>query len=338
MDKLRFAVLGTGIIIRDFHLPLLRENTRTEIVAAGNQRRPSLEKLAADFAIPKTYTDFDELADDTDIDAVIIGLPNYLHAPITIKMLQAGKHVLCEKPMAMTTAECRQMIDAAKSGDRKLMIAHMWRFDSQTRWLRDVIECGKLGDVFKIKAYTIWTGDGPPADSWFVTAKYAGGGALADMGVHSIDTISFLFDDKVKAKHVFARTGTFFKPIDLDDTATVTIEYDNQMTAVIESGWYHNYADAPEGGIQVFGTAGHARTFPAELVCEIGGAWGKFRPEMPARQQHCDLPMYAEQLNHFVDCIVNDSNPVPDGRQGMADIALLEAAYRSAKTDQVVSL
>jgi predicted dehydrogenase len=338
MDKLRFGVLGTGIIIRDFHLPLLLNNPRVELVAAGNLHETSLEKLAARFHIPKTYTDFDQMSQDDEIDVVIVGLPNYLHAPVTTRMLRAGKHVLCEKPMAMTLEECRQMNEAADASKRKLMIAHMWRFDREVCWLRDVVRSGKLGTIFKIKTYAVWTGDGPPPGSWFVTPDYAGGGALADMGIHSIDMISFLLDDKIKATKVFARTGTFFKPIELEDTATVTIEYDNNMTAVIEAGWYHNHADGPEGSAQVFGTQGHARTFPSELVCQIAGTWGKYTPNMPPRKQHCDLPMYEKQLNYFIDCVLNDVNPIPDGRRGLQAMAVLEAAYRSAKTGEVALL
>src|SRR6185503_8512246 len=98
MNKLRIGVLGTGIINRDFHLLTLRNHPQAEVVAAGNMHPESLKRLADDFNIPKTYTDFDAMAANPEIDAVVIGLPNYLHAPVTIQMLEAGKHVLCEKP------------------------------------------------------------------------------------------------------------------------------------------------------------------------------------------------------------------------------------------------
>ena len=338
MEKVRIALLGTGVIIRDYHLPVLLENDRVEVVAAGNLRPASLDALAQDFDIPNTYTDFDRMAQDPTIDAVVIGLPNYLHAPVTVRMLGEGKHVLCEKPMAMTVAEAREMIEASDASTRKLMIAHMWRFDREVRWLRDVIDAGILGSIFKVKAHHVWVGDGPRPNSWFVRPEYAGGGALADMGIHPIDTISFLFHDEARPTKVLAQTGAHFRCIDVEDTAIVMVEYDNGMVATIEAGWYHNFADGPEGALEVFGTKGYARTFPTELHCQIGNAWGQYRPSMPPRRQQCDLPMYAAQMDHFIDCVLNDKDPTPDGRQGLRSMIILEAAYRSAERGKSVSL
>ena len=138
MNRVRIGVLGTGIIMRDFHLLTLRNHPKAEVVAAGNLHAESLRRLAGDFNIPKTYTDFEEMARDSSIDAVVIGLPNYLHAPATVQMLEAGKHVLCEKPMAMSVAEGEGMVEAAHRTGRRLMIAHMWRFDRGVLWLRGV--------------------------------------------------------------------------------------------------------------------------------------------------------------------------------------------------------
>ena len=330
MDRVRIGVLGTGIIIRQFHLPVLLDNARAEVVAAGNLRAASLQNLAKDFDVPKTYTDFDLMAQDPEIDAVVIGLPNYLHAPVTIQMLQAGKHVLCEKPMAMTVAEAQAMIDAANASGRKLMIGHMWRFDREIRWLRDVMDAGMLGSVIKVKTQAVWTGDGPPLNSWLVRPEFAGGGALADMGIHSIDLISFLFHDSVHPTQVFATAGTHFRQIEVEDTASLLIEYENGVAAVIEAGWYHNFADGPEGAVQVFGTEGYARTFPTELHCSVGDAWGQYCPSMPPRRQQCDLPMYVSQMDHFMDCVSSDQDPVPGGPHGLQTMLILEAAYRSA--------
>src|SRR5947209_11631088 len=117
-DRLRIGVLGTGAIVREFHLPALLDNPRVEVVALGNQHATSLERLARAHGIQKTYTDFSVMAADREIDAVVNALPNYLHAPVSIEMLQAGKHVLCEKPMAMNVAEAQAMLAAAEAARR----------------------------------------------------------------------------------------------------------------------------------------------------------------------------------------------------------------------------
>ena len=127
MDTIAIGVLGTGVIVRDYHMHCLRSNPKARIVAAGNLHADSLKALAQDYRIPRTYDDFEAMANDQEIQAVVIALPNYLHAPVTIQMLEAGKHVLCEKPMAMDVAEAEAMVEASRRTGSKLMIAHMWR-------------------------------------------------------------------------------------------------------------------------------------------------------------------------------------------------------------------
>jgi predicted dehydrogenase len=178
MTPVRVGILGTGNVVRAFHLPALAGNPRAEVVAIGNHRLESMQRVARDFNISKSYTDFDLMAQDPQIDAVVNALPNYLHAPVTIKMLQGGKHVLCEKPMAMTALEAQAMVGAADAARRNLMIAHVWRSNPEVQWLRDVVRAGTLGTIFKVKAHAIVAGRGPALDSWFVRRE-TGGGRLA---------------------------------------------------------------------------------------------------------------------------------------------------------------
>jgi len=335
--KVRIGVLGTGIIIRDFHLLTLQNHPKAEVVAAGNLHGESLAQLAGRWSIPKTYTDFQAMADDPDIDAVVIGLPNYLHAPVTMQMLAAGKHVLCEKPMATTVAEAEQMVEVARRSGRKLMIAHMWRFDREILWLRDVVASGKLGKVFKAKSHAIWLYEGPPPDRWFVQRPYAGGGVLADMGIHSIDTLRYVLGGARPTK-VYATTANVFRDIELEDTATLILEFEGGIVGLIEAGWYHLYADGLEGYTQVYGSQGYARALPSELHTHVEGVWSVTRPQMPPRKQQCDLPMYQAQMDAFVDCILEDKEPSPGGADGLWAMRVLEAAYRSAATGKAVSI
>lgn len=337
MNKVRIGVLGTGIIIRDFHLVTLQDHPQAEVVAAGNMRPESLQRLAAKFNIPKRYTSFEDMAADPDIDAVVIGLPNYLHAPVTVQMLKAGKHVLCEKPMALSVAEGKEMIEAARQANRKLMIAHMWRFDPEILWLRRLVASGSLGKIFKAKSHAIWLYEGPPPESWFVKPEFAGGGALADMGIHSIDTLRFVLGE-ARPVRVFANTGTHLRDIKLDDTATVLLEFEGGIASLIEAGWYHHFADGLEGYTQVYGTQGYARALPAELHSHVEGVWSVTRPNMPARKQQCDMPMYQAQMDHFIDCVLHDKEPSPGGEDGLWALRVLEAAYRSAKTGQAIAI
>jgi predicted dehydrogenase len=337
MEKVRIGVVGTGTIMRDYHMLTLKDNPRAEVVAAGNLHADSLVKFAGQHSIRRTYTDLERMAQDPEIDAVVIGLPNDLHAPIASAMLEAGKHVLCEKPMALTVAEGRKMVQAAENARRRLMIGHMWRFDHEIRWLRSVVARGILGKIFKVKSHAVWLHDGPPLGSWFVQRKHAGGGALADMGVHAIDTLRYLLGE-ARPLRVFATTGTYFRDIELDDTANLLVEFEGGVTGFIEAGWYHPYADGLEGHSQVYGSEGYARALPSQLVTNVEGAWSITCPEMPKRQQQCDLPMYRRQMEHFLDCVLHDQEPIPGGCEGLWALRVLEAAYQSSNSGQVVDI
>jgi predicted dehydrogenase len=341
MQKVRIGILGTGTIVRNAHILTLQNNPRAELTAMGNLRSESLQRLASVYQIPKTYTDLAEMAADPELDAVVNALPNYLHAPVTIQMLEAGKHVLCEKPMALSVAEGQQMIDAARRADRKLMIGHMWRFDREIIWLRNLVASGKLGRIFKAKSHEVLIqevyGEDPPLHSWFVKPEFAGGGALTDMGIHSIDTLRFVLGNARPLK-VLARTGTYFKQIDLEDTATLFLEFEGGIVALIEAGWYNLYADELQGYTQLFGTKGYARAVPSELRTYIEGEWSITRPKMPQRRQQEDLHAFQAQMDHFLDCILNDTEPSPNGHDGLWALRVLEAAYRSAENGEAVTI
>lgn len=338
MNRQRCGVLGTGRVVREFHLPALAANPRVRIVAIGNHQMVSLEPLARDFQIDKIYTDFDRMARDPEIDLVINALPNSLHAPVTISMLQCGKHVLCEKPMATTVSQAQAMALAADAAQRKLMIGHVWRSNLEVQWLREIVRSGAIGIVTKAVAHAIVAGRGPEPGSWFVRPEMAGGGALADVGVHGIDTLSFLFDDRLHPIKVTARTANTPRTLEVEDTASVAIEYDNGLVAQVEAGWYHPQASDPHGAVELFGTAGYARTLPARLERRADDARREIALACDSRQSHIDLAMYAAQLDQFVTCILEDRRPPCDGHQGVRNMIVLEAAYASARDGSSVWL
>lgn len=336
MKRVRVGVLGTGTVVRGYHLPALLANPRAQVVAVGNLHAKSLHKMARDFGIAMTYVDFDRMADDPQIDAVVNALPNSLHGPVTVRMLGSGKHVLCEKPMATTVDAAQAMVAAAHATGRKLMIGHVWRASPQVQWLRDVVRAGTIGNIFKAIAHAVVARRGPGLDSWFVRRESAGGGALADVGIHSIDTISFLFDDRLQPTKVSARIGNYFQQLEVEDTASAQIDYDNGMTARIEAGWYHSFAGDAHGAVELFGTEGYARTLPPRLHCRVDGVWSESVPSFESRHPDDDLPLYSAQIDQFLNCILDDHRPACDGEQGLRNMLVLEAAYKSAATGSSV--
>jgi predicted dehydrogenase len=332
MTTARVAILGAGAVVREFHLPALLDNPRARVVALGGARVESLRTLRDASGVERIVTDPDLIARDPSIDAVLVALPNALHAPVTTAMLRGGKHVLCEKPMALTAAEARQMASAAESAGRTLAVGHVWRFDADVRRLREVVRSGGLGTVRRAKGHSVVAGRGPAPGSWFVRPELSGGGALADVGVHAIDTISFLFDDRVGPVRVRAEVRNEATDFEVEDSATVVIDYDNGLTAEVEAGWFGTSVESPHGAVELFGTEGSARTLPWSYRRGGGDA------PQPWQGEHIHLAMYAAQIDHFLDCVLQGRAPECGGRQGVRDMEVLEAAYRSARSGEAVEL
>jgi|YNPNPStandDraft_1061719.scaffolds.fasta_scaffold06497_7 predicted dehydrogenase len=333
-STLRVGIIGCGFIAA-YHARAVKAFGHATLAAAASRTQASVDMFASRFDIPVATTDASRLTRAPDIDALVIATPNRYHAPLAIEAMRHGKHVLVEKPMAMNYAEARKMAAVAEETKRCLQIGHMWRFDTEVRYLRDVIRSGRLGTIVKTKGYGIHVNWGPMG--WFTKKREAGGGALVDMGVHAIDTASYLLGDP-EPVCVYAKIGTFYGAYDVDDTAVVMIEWAGGAVSIIESGWWHPYMDGPEAATQVFGTQGYGRIFPAELHYHEGTAAGVFRPLMPPRPEHCEQGMYDRQMESFLQSALQMTPPHPDGRHGAAIMRILDAAYASSRAGKAVRL
>ena len=337
MNKIRVAILGSGGIART-HARACRAVPGVELVAAANWRAESLERFAREWHIGRTTTSFEDLAADPEIDAAINTLPNYLHAPETIRMLRAGKHVLLEKPMAMNAAEAQQVIDVAAETGRTLMVGHMWRFDNEVNWLRKAIAGGLIGKVVRTHGYHLNPPFFGPPDNWIVRKATAGGGAVMDMAVHSVDTTRYLLGEAMPVR-VYAEAGTHYSQYDeVEDVATFMVHWDNGVHSVFVTANYNPYQEAPEGAIDVWGSGGHGRIFPSALHLKLGEVMGTFAPTFPAREQQVDYPMFQKQLEHFVDCVQTGRRPKPGGHEGLIAMKVMDAVYESARTGQAIDI
>ncbi len=337
MNKVRIGIAGAGVIVREYHLPVMVSNPRVEVVAICDVVEAAARRSAEQFNIPKTCRDYHALVTDSGIDAVFIAVPNNLHAPVADAAFAAGKHVLCEKPMASTVEDARRMLAASEKAGKALAIAHPWRCDQDYRWLHDVVASGRLGKIFKVRCHAILTEGSPPVDSWRFKKDIVGGGALTDLGIHLIDAVSYLFDDQLRPRIVSAKTASFFTNTEVEDTATAIYDFDDGLTVTVEAGWHHNVQNSPHGAIEVFGTEGYARTFPTEMYSKIEGAWGRYEPKLHVSRPHIDLSMYAAQIDAFVDHVLNGTKLPCDGRQGLRNVEWLNAAYDSARKGAAIA-
>jgi predicted dehydrogenase len=267
--------------------------------------------------ICRSNDDWRSVVTSSQIDAVVIGTPNALHHSQALAALEAGKHVLIDKPMAMTLAEADEIAECAEQADRRLLIGHMWRYRAEVIATRDRIAAGRIGRPVRTRGYGIHAGWGP--GGWFTDPALAGGGALIDMGVHAIDTARFLLGDPDPVR-VEASIGTAHGDYAVEDDAVVLIEWSNGVRSVIESGWWQPRLDGVEADTEIFGTAGYERI------------WPEFTPAHPAPVDyvHCDLPMYAAQMADFAQCCVTGDTPIASAQVGRTVMQIVEAAYHSA--------
>ncbi|MHC4117135.1 MAG: Gfo/Idh/MocA family protein [Planctomycetota bacterium] len=332
MNPVGIALVGSGYIAH-YHARGLRKLPGVELRALCSLDGKAAEQFAEEYGIKEVTDRIDDLTERKDIHAAIICTPNKFHAPYAIEFMNSGKDVFVEKPMAVSAAQGGEMIECARKTGRILMVGHMWRFDTEVNYIRDLVRSGRLGDIIKTKGYGVHVNWGP--GGWFVNKDLAGGGALADMGVHAIDTVRYLLDDP-KPKEVYAKISTQFGNYDVDDTSVVIITWDTGIVSIIESGWWHPHADGPEAGTQLFGTMGYASVFPTCYKLKVRDEIIETIPDMPKRKEHCDQVMYTRQMKHFIECVHTRSEPLSGMVQGQVVLEILDAAYESARTGRVV--
>jgi len=332
---MKIAFAGAGYII-NIHAKAAQVQKGIELIAVVEKYSDKSAALAGKFNIPYRYETIEELLKAGKVDALVIGTPNFLHAPQAIAALKAGVHVLVEKPMALNARQAEKMIEASAQSGAMLMVAHCWRFDEDVLWLKK--QTKKLGKIIRTKGYGVHSNWGPAG--WFTQKPLAGGGALADMGIHALDTARFLIGDPQPVS-VYAKLGTHYKPFDVDDTGLLIVEWENGETSYIESGWWQPHMDGPEAATQLYGTRGFGQLFPTQL--EIPNVKAERVDLVQSgfkypREEHCPQSMYDAQMAYFIQCIRKKKTPTPGAAEGLINMKVLDAAYKSSQTGKVVKI
>ncbi|MCZ7537087.1 MAG: Gfo/Idh/MocA family oxidoreductase [Acidimicrobiia bacterium] len=277
--------------------------------------------LACDLSITRVCRSSDDwraAVRADDVDAVVIGTPNALHHPQAMAALRAGKHVLIDKPMAVTVAEGEEIAAEATAAGLTVLVGHMWRYRDEVIAARDRIAAGSVGRPVRTRGFGIHAGWGP--SGWFTNPDLAGGGALIDMGIHAIDTARFLLGDPSPVR-VTASIGTAYGDYPVDDDGVVLIEWSNGVRSVVESGWWQPRLDGVEAETEVYGTGGFERI------------WPQFTHATPPPDDyvHCSLPMFAAQMADFAHCCATGATPVASAETGLTALRVVESAYRDAE-------
>jgi predicted dehydrogenase len=330
--KVRYAVAGLGHISQVAVLPAFSHCKNSELAAliSGDAKKQS--RLGKKYGIDRvfSYDQYEECISQ-GIDAIYIGLPNHLHHEFTIRALKAGVHVLCEKPMAVTTQECADMIRAAAESERKLMIAYRLHFE---RGNLEAIETARRGRLGELRFFTSDFAQQVVKGNIRVTESAAnGGGPVYDMGVYCINAARGLFG--AEPTHVRAAIASRHEPRfeKAEEMTTVVLTFPEERIA----SFVVSFGAADISRYTLVGTKGTITADPAyEYAAPIKldiNIKGKSRERrFPKRDQ------FAAEIDYFSNCILKDQEPEPSGIEGLADLRVIEAIYESARDGKVVTL
>ena len=356
-ETILVGIIGTGGIAGGKHMPALAKLEGVEMTAFCDIEEAKAQQAAKRFGTPtaKVYADYRELLKDPAIDVVHVLTPNDSHAEITIAALEAGKHVMCEKPMAKKAADARRMLEAARRTGKKLSIGYQTRQSAESQYLKKICAAGDLGEIYFARANALRRRAVP---TWgvFLDAEKQGGGPLIDIGTHALDLTLWMMDNyepKSVVGNVYRKLGdnenaaNAWGPWDpkkftVEDSAFGFITMKNGATIILEASWAINLLDATEANCTLAGTKGGAdmknglringeknSTLYVQEVQTSGGGVAYFD------SKGTDLAL--EEARSWINAVRNDTDPVVLPEQALVVSEILEAIYDSAKSGQPVT-
>jgi len=338
---MKVAVIGLGMGKAHLEAYAAIDGVRIDAVADLDQSR--LSRAAGAHDIEATYTDYRRVLDAADIDAVSVCLPNHLHAPVAMEALEAGKHVLVEKPMARDATEAAQMADTAQRHNRTLAVAmnYRWVVGPDSQYLRQLTSQGDLGEVYRVRTTSLRPRTFPPGtDTWFSDHARSGGGALVDMGPHMLD-LALWYAGDFEAVSVFGVTGTeLMTDTDVDDTAVALIRLRGGCAVSLESTWA-SYGRG-ETSVTVYGTEGGAildlRSPASQRLTLFSERRGTIVESKPLEGIQLAPDAEKSVQEHFVRSLEAGREPETSAACGLAVMRIIDAAYRSSATGELVQL
>ena len=337
--RLGVAVVGLGNLALAQVIPAFSESKYCKLTALVSGTPDKAREVAAQHGIPASsiysYETYDTIKNNPNVDINYIILPNSLHAEYTVRGARAGKHILCEKPMATSSAECRQMIDACAQANKKLMIAYRIQYEPNNHYMRQLVQSQQYGPVKIIEAVN-GQNQGDP-NQWRQKIALAGGGALPDVGLYCLNTTRFLTGEE--PTEVIATTYstpgdprfaeveesvlwqmTFPSGIQSNNTTSYGFHEDRRYRVHAERGWFGLDPAFSYHGLQ------------PELSYATGKIEHRERPSIGDKNQ------FALEMDHMAECVMQGKTPYTPGEEGLQDQRIMEAIYQSAKTGKPVKL
>lgn len=344
MDKVRVGIIGIGI--GRVHLEAYKKNPKAEVLALCDVREEEAKKLAEKYGVPYVFTDYKKMLEMDELDAVSVCTPNYLHMPMTVAALEAGKHVLCEKPPARNVKEVEKMKEAVEKSGKKYMTALVYRFSAEGKYLKQLIEEGYFGEIYSALARWVRRKGIPGMGGWFTQKEKAGGGPVIDIGVHILDLLLYLMGYP-KPVTVSAETYAKFGPFgegaggwgipeeggkfDVEDFANALIRLENGATILLQVSWA-SHVDEEKFGASIQGTKAGAEWPPLRLYTDLNRQPVNIAPSLPPTDG------FLGEISHFIDCILEDKEPIPNIEQALIIQTILDSIYKSAEKHKEIKI
>jgi predicted dehydrogenase len=324
-----YAVVGLGRISNDHFLPGLKTAKRARATALVSGHRDKALKMAAQYGIPESsvysYEDYDKIRENPAVDAVYIGLPNSMHCEYTVRAAKAGKHVLCEKPMAVSVAESQQMIDACNAAGKKLMIAYRCQYQPQHLKAIEMIRSGAIGKVQMIQSsngFNIQPGE------WRLSRTLGGGGPLVDVGIYSLNACRYLTGEepvKIEAATYTDKSDPRFGEV--EENLTWNMRFPSGILASCQTSYGANL----DGFVRVYGSKGILEMHPAfnyqgiQLHAQLPG-----HQMMDDAETQTDPAQFTAQADYFAGCVLDGTPVKSDGAEGKRDMQWMSEIYKTA--------
>ncbi len=351
----KVGIIGAGSIVQWGHCPTFQNAiSTTEVVAICDVQQERVEQFAQERGIPSAYSDFEEMLREEDLDIVVVAVPNAFHKPMSIAALNAGAHVLCEKPVALTLADAQEMFDTAAKNGKVLTVGTHYRWSAAMKVGRKSVDEGFFGDIYMIRTVYTRRNGIPGFGSWFTRQQLAGGGCGLDIGVHALDKALFLLDypepltvsgvtyDRLGSQGVGLggwgidrQSPTQDGQFEVEDLAYGLIRFANGTSMILQSTWAMHLPG--EEKVEVYGSTGGGVIYPdkVQLYTDMHGDQVTIDRELPPQEAYSSV----EQTKDLIRYLDGDTDAdLVTGDQAMVGIAILEALYKSAQSGHEIAL
>ena len=332
----RWGIIGAGGVARRRTMPAIKKAEGAELQALMVRDLDRARKLAEEFGAKVGYDSVEALLSDEAVDAVHVATPVYLHREQVIRAAESGKHVLCEKPMAMSSKECREMIAACRANGVELMVCFLLRFHTALRKIKELIASGRLGTIMEARCQLMKWMD-RDQDAWRIDPGRSGGGVLMDIGSHTLDLLSTLLGDIVEVSAVLDHRVFGWQ---VEDTAHVLMRFESgacgQTTVSFAVPHSESFLEVyvTEGTALVYTTTPHVEGWTIRVYAD------KLHPsdEGPKEWSAPSEDLYQAEVEHFARVLAGEELSLAPGIAGLRNLAVIEAAYRSAAEKRVIQV